>query len=370
MEYFCWEESDRRKMKIFVSTGEVSGDLHLSYLAKVIQEKYPDCQLYGVAGEHSKKVGVQIIQDIQDLAVMGFWEAVKKYGYLKEKMEEYLAFIEKEKIEKVLVVDYGGFHLKFLKALKEKFPQVKVYYYIPPKIWVWGKSRIKTLKLADEIMVIFPWEVDFYARENVKVHYFGNPLAEKNLPRKTRGEKILLLPGSRKQEITSMLAMYFELIQKHPKKKFIMKLANEEAFYFFSEEWKKIPNVEFVIGGELSSLVETCSMAIAVSGTVTLELALLGLPSIVVYKTSSLNYFIAKYILKLGYISLPNLTLEEEVFPELIQGKCNLEEIERAMISLEQNQEKIDRKLKEIRHRLSGDNIVERYAHFLVKGEL
>ena len=96
-------------MKIFVSTGEVSGDLHLSYLAKVIQKKYPDCELYGVAGQHSREAGVHVIQDIQDLAVMGFLEAAKKYKYLKRKMEEYLHFIEEEKIEKVLLVDYGGF---------------------------------------------------------------------------------------------------------------------------------------------------------------------------------------------------------------------------------------------------------------------
>lgn len=357
-------------MKIFVSTGEVSGDLHLSYLAKVIQNKYPDCELYGVAGEHSRKVGVHIIQDIQNLAVMGFLEAAKKYKYLKRKMEEYLHFITEEKIEKVLLIDYGGFHLKFLKALKERLPEVRVYYYIPPKIWVWGKRRLKTLRLADEIMVIFPWEVDFYKKEGVKVHYFGNPLAEKNLARKEKGNKILLLPGSRKQELHSVLPMYFDLVQKHPERQFIMKLPNKEGLSFFSREWTKFSNLEFNFLGDLSTVIEETLLAIAVSGTVTLELALLNVPSIVVYKTSAFNYFVAKYLLKVGYISLPNLTLNEEVFPELIQRRCNLEKVEKEMENMIENQEGIEKKLREIRNRLFEENIIERYVDFLIKGEL
>lgn len=357
-------------MKIFVSTGEVSGDLHLSYLAKVIQNKYPDCSLYGVAGQHSREVGVHIIQDTQELAVMGFLEVIKKYRYLKGKMEEYLHFIEEEKIEKVLLIDYGGFHLKFLKALKEKFPEVKVYYYIPPKIWIWGKGRLKTLRLADEIMVIFPWEVDFYKREGVKVHYFGNPLVEKNPARKEKGSKILLLPGSRKQELHSILPMYFDLVQRHPEIQFIMKLANKEGLSFFSGEWTKFSNLEFNFSEDLSTVIGETLLAIAVSGTVTLELALLNVPSIVVYKTSILNYFIAKYILKVGYISLPNLVLNEEIFSELIQGRCNVEEVEKEIKRTTENQENIEKKLREIRNRLLGKNIIESYANFLVKGEL
>ena len=115
-------------MKIFVSTGEVSGDLHLSYLVKNILKLDSSVKFYGVAGEHSKKVGVEITQDIKELAVMGFTEALKKYRYLKKKAQEYLKFIKENNIDKVILVDYGGFNLAFLKLLKQEVPQVEVYY--------------------------------------------------------------------------------------------------------------------------------------------------------------------------------------------------------------------------------------------------
>ena len=132
-------------MKIFVSTGEVSGDLHLSYLVKNILKIDSTVKFYGTAGEHCREAGVEITQDIKNLAVMGFTEALKKYRYLKKKAKEYLEFIKENKIDKVILVDYGGFNLAFLKLLKKEVPHVEVYYYIPPKLWVWGKKRIETL---------------------------------------------------------------------------------------------------------------------------------------------------------------------------------------------------------------------------------
>ena len=133
-------------MKFFVSTGEVSGDLHLSYLVEEIKKKYKDVEFYGVAGQHSKRVGVNIIQDIDELAIMGFTEVLKKYSFLKKKANEYIEFIKKENIKKVILVDYGGFNLKFLELLKEEIEDVEVFYYIPPKLWIWGEKRIVKLK--------------------------------------------------------------------------------------------------------------------------------------------------------------------------------------------------------------------------------
>lgn len=356
-------------MKIFVSTGEASGDLHLSYLARVIRQKYPDCELLGVAGEKSAAEGVKLIQDIRELAIMGFWEALKKYSFLKEKVEEYLSLIEKEKIEKVLLVDYGGFHLKFLKLLKQRVPQVKVYYYIPPKLWVWGKKRIKTLALADEIMVIFPWEYDFYKKENLEVTYFGNPFSEIYLKREREGDAILLLAGSRKQEILSLSHIYLNFIQKNPEKRFLWKLAHEKDKELLPKIYQELPNLELVVDKSLKDLVSEAAIAVAVSGTVTLELALLGLPTIVVYKTSFLNYAIAKYILKVGYIALPNITLGKEVFPELVQEKCNLEEITVELKDSLEKKEEIEKDLDALREKLSGEKVIEHYADFLIRGK-
>ncbi len=295
-------------MKIFVSTGEVSGDLHLSYLVREAKELDRDVEFYGIAGKHSKSAGVNIIQDIDELAIMGFTEAIKKYSYLKKKAEEYLDFIKKENIKKVIMVDYGGFNLKFLELLKKNIEDIEVFYYIPPKLWIWGEKRIDKLKLADHIMVIFPWEVDFYKKHNVDAIYYGNPFTERYKELKREGDKVLLLPGSRKQEIKSLIPDFIDLVKKNPKEKYLLKLSSKDHLKWIDEDISKLSNLEICYDISLNSSVKESKIAIAASGTVTLELALLGIPTIVVYKTNFINYFIAKYILKVGFVSLPNLT--------------------------------------------------------------
>lgn len=356
-------------MKIFVSTGEVSGDLHLSYLVKQVKKIEKDVQFFGVAGKYSEREGVKIIQKIDEIAVMGFAEAIRKYKFFKNKAEEYIKFIKMEEIEKVILVDYGGFNLYFLKLLKREIKNIKVYYYIPPKLWIWGKKRINKLKLADYLMVIFPWEVKFYKEYNIEAKYFGNPFSEKYSFIKERGEDILLLPGSRKQEIISLMPELIKLLKKEKSKKFILKLSSKEHKKWIEENLEKYDNLEIIEEGNLEEVVKKCKIAIAASGTVTLELALLGVPTIVIYKTTKLNYFIAKYILNIGLVSLPNLTLSEEVFPELLQQNCTAEKIEKSMIDILSNLPQINKKMEEIRKKLSGENVTKKYAEFLLKGK-
>ena len=354
-------------MKFFVSTGEVSGDVHLSYLVKVAKEKYKDAKFYGVAGKHSKEVGVEIIQDIDELAIMGFVEVLKKYSFLKKKAQEYLEFIKENNIKKVILVDYGGFNLKFLELLKANIEDIEVFYYIPPKVWIWGEKRVEKLRLADHIMVIFPWEVDFYKKHGIDAIYYGNPFVDKYRKISRTDEYILLLPGSRKQEIKSLIPIYIELIKKYRDRKFLLKLSSEKHL-----RWAKDiinldhPNLEIEIKEGLGKCVAKSSVAVAASGTVTLELALLGIPTVVVYKTNFINAFIAKYLLKLGFVSLPNLTVDKEVFPELLQERCNLENIENEIINFEKNRNQTDLNILEVRNKLDGKNVIESYADFLM----
>lgn len=352
-------------MKFFVSSGEASGDLHLSYLVKSIKSRYQDVEFFGVAGEKSQKEGVNIIQNIDELAIMGFTEILSKYKFLKEKAQDYINFIKENDIKNIILIDYGGFNLKFLEILKREVSDTKVYYYIPPKLWIWGEKRITKLKLADYIMVIFPWEVDFYKKHNVNVIYFGNPFSDIYKKNEERGEYILLLPGSRKQEIKSMLPVFLEVVQKLKNEKFILKL-NSENDLVYTEEISKYTNVSIEIEKKLTDITKKCKQAIATSGTVTLELALLSLPTIVVYKTSFLNYFIAKYILKVGYISLPNLILNDEVFPELVQKKCNADEIIKNIEFIQKNISFTFKKIEEMRKKIAGKSVIDSYADFLI----
>ena len=355
-------------MKIFVSAGEVSGDLHLSYLVKNILKIDSSVKFYGAAGDHSREAGVEIIQDIRELAVMGFVEGLKKYGFLKKKAAEYLEFIKKNKIDKVILVDYGGFNLAFLKLLKKEQPEVEVYYYIPPKLWVWGEKRIDTLKLADHILVIFPWEVDFYKKHGVNAVYYGNPFSEKYSLIEKRGDRILLLPGSRKQEIQSLMPIMLQVVKERPDKTFVLKLHSAKPFEWIENDLLKYPNLVIETNKTLEEAVKECEVAVAASGTVTLELALMGIPAVVLYKTSAINAFIARHILKLGLVSLPNLTLNKEVFPELLQEKCTGKEVLFHLNLLKSKEDKINKEIREIREKLSGKDVVKNYGEYILRG--
>jgi lipid-A-disaccharide synthase len=355
-------------MKFFISTGEVSGDLHMSYLIKAMLAQSKDITFYGVIGNHSKDAGAQMVQDIRELSIMGFTGILKKYRFLKKKAHEYINFIIRENIENVILVDYGGFNLKFLKLLKEKVPHVKVYYYIPPKLWIWGAKRVETLRLADHIMVIFPWEVDFYKKYGIDAVYFGNPLTERYKKIKRVEEYVLLLPGSRKQEIKTLFPILLKVVGKRKNQNFLLKLSSSDHLNWIEEDLSQYPNLKVTWGSALEKAVEESSVAIAASGTVTLELALLGIPTVVVYKTNLINEFIAKYILKVGLVSLPNITLNKEIYPELLQRKCNPIDIERAMDRVKRREKEIEKDLDRVRSKLSGDEIVQKYAEFILKG--
>jgi len=352
-------------MKYFVSCGEMSGDLHISYLVSEIKKIDKEAHFFGMAGEHSKKVGVEVIQNIDELAIMGFLEALFKYRLLKQKSQEYLEFIKKNEIKKVILIDYGGFNLYFLKLLKKELPNVEVYYYIPPKLWVWGAKRIKKLKLADHILVIFPWEVEFYKEQKVEVVYYGNPLIDKIEPVSKKGKDILLLPGSRKQEIQSLLPEMLKVVRILKNEKFILKLASKKHLKWIDENDLKLENLEINFDNSLKEVVEKSKLSIAASGTVTLELALMELPTIVGYNTSFLNEMIARMILKLKYISLPNITMKKEVFVELLQKKFTSEKILKEIIKINEDKNRIKKDLVEIRRILGGENVIAKYAKYI-----
>ncbi len=354
-------------MKIFVSTGEVSGDLHLSYLIKHMKEIDSNIEFYGVVGENCKKLGVESLYDIKELAVMGFVEGLKKYRFLKKKAYEYINFIKDNQIEKVILVDYGGFNLEFLKLIKKYCPNVEVYYYIPPKLWVWGKKRIKTLRLADHIIVIFPWEVEFYKNYNMDVVYLGNPFIEKYSLIEDRGEKILLLPGSRKREVKTSLPIMLEVVKRNKNKNYILKLPDMETFNWIEENLNEYPNLE-IYNGSLEEAVKKSKLSIATSGTVTLELAIMGIPTVVVYKPGHLNYLIGKYILKLKYVALPNLAENKEVFKELLDRDFTVENVERATEEIINNLDSYNTAVENIRNKLYGENITKGYGKYIIKG--
>ncbi len=355
-------------MRFFLSAGEVSGDKHLSYLVQHISKLDNKSVFFGVAGRHSLNAGVEVIQDIEELAVMGFTQVLSKYFYLKKKAAEYIEFIKKEKIDIVILVDYGGFNIRFLDKLKIEVPDVKVYYYIPPKVWIWGENRIEKLKKADYILAVFPWEREFYLERGVEVYYFGNPLVDIFKFRESlEGKEILLLPGSRKQEIKKLTPIMLEIVKLLPEEKFILKLESEKNLEWIEEDLRIYTNLKVEYNKELSTYSSKVKFAIAASGTVTLELALMGIPAIVGYKVNFFNEMIARLFLNIKFVSLPNITLNSMVYPELLQGEFKIENIMREINLIEKDERKIIRKLIEVRDKLGGDDIIKKYAEFILE---
>ena len=373
--------------KIFISCGEMSGDLHASYIVEEMRKKDKNTEFFGVVGDKSIKAGVKAINHIKNNDIMGFVEALKKYRYFTKKAGEYLEFIRKNGIETVIFVDFGGFNLKFFELLKKKIQEkklqdLKMIYYIPPKVWAWGKKRIEKLKKFDDVIVIFPFEKEYYDNrlkkdesKGLKVEYFGNPFVDKYEFSDELGEKILLLPGSRRQEIEKFLPVIIELIKNERVKneKFLMKLASKEHLKYiesFEKEHKinisKIPNLEITFD-EIKKIRKDCKFAIATSGTVTFEISLMGLPVIVVYKTSRINAFIARNIVKIKYITLTNLNANKEIFKELLQEDFSVEKLLEEMEIMEKNKEKIVLELKNERKKLGNSGVLEKIANYLLK---
>ena len=379
--------SKMKTKKIFISCGEMSGDLHASYIVEEMRKKNKNTEFFGVVGDKSIKAGVKAINHIKNNDIMGFVEALKKYRYFTKKAGEYLEFIRKNGIETVIFVDFGGFNLKFFELLKKKIQEkklqdLKMIYYIPPKVWAWGKKRIEKLKKFDDVIVIFPFEKEYYdnglkkdGSKGLKVEYFGNPFVDKYEFSDKLGEKILLLPGSRRQEIEKFLPVIIELIknEKVKNEKFLMKLASKEHLKYiesFEKEHKinisKIPNLEITFD-EIKKIRKDCKFAIATSGTVTFEISLMGLPVIVVYKTSRINAFIARNIVKIKYITLTNLNANKEIFKELLQEDFSVEKLLEEMEIMEKNKEKIVLELKNERKKLGNSGVLEKIANYLLK---
>ncbi len=354
-------------MKYFVSAGEISGDMHLSHLIENIKKINQDAEFYGAAGSCSVKKGVNIIQDIDELAVMGFKEIFGKIAFFKNKMNDYVEFIKENKIKNVIMVDYGGFNLAFLKILKKEIKEIKVFYYIPPKLWVWGKWRIKKLALADYILAIFPWEKEFYRENGIEAVYFGNPLVDINEVVAEKGDKILLLPGSRRQELKEIIPVMNETAKKLTNKKFLLKAADKKLLSYFTD---MADNIEITTTMTLEECAAKSYCAVAASGTVTLELALMGVPSVVVYKTSLFNELVARMILKIKYVSLPNIVKNEEIFKELLQKNMKTEKIMEEINNIEKNYFDIKEKLSDMREILGNKDVIYKYGEFIVNNSI
>lgn len=322
-------------MKYYIIAGEKSGDLHSSNLMKAIKQEDDMAQFRFWGGDEMQKVGGEMVRHYKDLAFMGFWEVIKNLrtivGFLKECKRDIVAY----QPDLIILVDYSGFNMKIAKFAKKN--QIPNFYYISPKVWAWNTKRAyKIKKYIDKLFVILPFEVDFFKKYDYEVEYVGNPLVDAvenftpEIDFKTTyhlSEKpiIALLPGSRKQEVESMLEIMLSVREEFTNYQFVIAgVSNlDKSFY---EPYEHLENVS-VIYEQTYQILHLAEVALVTSGTATLETGLFQVPQVVCYKTSAFTYAIAKRLVKVPYISLVNLVAEKEIVKELIQKDLNQENL-------------------------------------------
>ena len=339
------------KMKYYIIAGEASGDLHGANLIASLKKKDTRAKIRAWGGNLMKKQGATLVKHYRDLAFMGFVEVLLHLRTILKNLSFCKKDILKYKPDAIILIDYPGFNLKVAKFAHKH--NIKVYYYISPQVWAWKKRRVYTIKeVVDKMLVILPFEKDFYDDYRVDAHFVGHPLLDElskvryinrsNFARQNKldpkKEIIALLPGSRKQEVTRMLGVMMKVMDKFPEYQFVIGCAPSlpESFY---RELVGNENVHLVFN-KTYQLLQVASAALVTSGTATLETALFYVPEVVCYKGNKISYLIAKNLVKVKYISLVNLIMDKPVLKELIQNDLTPKNIEEELNDLLTNHKK------------------------------
>jgi lipid-A-disaccharide synthase len=367
-----------------IITGEVSGDLIGASLIRELKSLKPDLKITGIGGDKMKSVGMDVIYHTDQMAFLGFVEVIKHIPFIREVQKKLIDVIKKEEFGCIVLIDYPGFNLSIAKKLKPL--GVKIIYYVSPQLWAWAKGRVnKVRKLVDKMLVVFPFEVDFYKKENVNVEYVGHPLLERinqykflskdeffskfNLDK--RKEILLVMPGSRKQEVKAIFPEIIiaadKLAQQFNLQVVVARSKNISEKYFQQDS----SSGKFVTIEEHNyELMKYSQFGLIKSGTSTLEAGFFALPMIVVYKTSPLTYLIGKQLIKLDWIGMVNILLDEMVVPELIQGEANSENIFKTaskILSNENSYLAVKRKLEQVKEKLGSDGASKKAARSILE---
>lgn len=368
-------------MKYYIIAGEASGDLHASNLMRSLQKKDSKAEFRFWGGDLMEEVaGFPPVKHYRDLAFMGFLEVAQNLRTIFKNIKFCKQDIKLNNPDVLILVDYPGFNLRIAEFAKSL--GIKVIYYISPQLWAWKEGRVEKIKkFVDEMLVILPFEKDFYKGHDVDAYFVGHPLldavsdlkaidiekfkTENNLNEK---EIIALLPGSREQEVAKMLELMLSVRPHFKDYQFVIAGApglSKEFYQNFVDE-----NVHFV-SNKTYDLLRCSKAALVTSGTATLETALLNIPQVVCYRSSRISYEIGKRVVKdLKYISLVNLIMDAEIVTELIQSDLNSKNLikELNLILEGKSRDKMLNNYAELREKLGGSGASDHAADIIVNG--
>lgn len=317
-----------------IVAGEASGDLHGSNLVSEALKLDSSLSFFGIGGPKMRAAGVETLVDSSDMAVVGLVEVIAHFDVIYRAFTTLKKILTSDPPDLLILIDYPDFNLRLAGVAKAA--GVRVLYYISPQVWAWRVGRVKKIaRLVDRMAVVFPFEVPFYEKEGVPVSFVGHPLADIVLPCMTRGEAyqtfgldperktVGLFPGSRRGEIGRLFPTILEsailLKKSFPRAQFILPLASSLTSADIEPALAASGLDVKVVEGMGYDVMQVCDAIISVSGTVTLEIALMGIPMVIIYKVSPLTYMVGKRLIRVDHIGICNIVAEERVVPELIQ---------------------------------------------------
>ncbi|UZX28321.1 lipid-A-disaccharide synthase [Riemerella anatipestifer] len=365
-------------MKYYIIAGEASGDLHGSNLMKALKQKDPNATFRFWGGDLMEQQGGTLVKHYRDLAFMGFVEVIQNLGTILRNIKFCKEDIRNFCPDVLILVDYPGFNLRIAKFAKKL--GIKVVYYISPQLWAWKESRVNIIKkYVDKMLVILPFEKDFYKKHQIGAHFVGHPLLDalSDLPpidiqtlkkeHQLSDKKIIaLLPGSREQEVKKMLSIMLSVRSEFKDYQFVIAGAPSLPKSFYESYVDK--EVSF-ISNKTYDLLRCSDAALVTSGTATLETALLEVPEVVCYRGSKISYEIAKRLIKhIKYISLVNLIMDKEVVKELIQDELNTPNLVKELkLILNENRASLLSDYKILKEKLGGKGASEKAAEIITK---
>ncbi|MEP2776039.1 MAG: lipid-A-disaccharide synthase [Luteolibacter sp.] len=325
--------------RIYVVAGEMSGDAHAAGLLRELRTMIPGLEIRGAGGPGMQKVSNGLTKNwVEDAAVMGVIEVLKRYGWFKERFAEMLAEAKEFAPDVLLLVDYPGYNLRFANAIRQALPNTKLIYYISPQVWAWNKRRIpKMAILLDEMLCLFPFEKPIFENAGLKTTHVGHPLVDELASERidTEREKNLvgLFPGSREREIAKLFPMMIATAASLKKWRDDLRFEVPAATPALAQTMREMiaeagagDSITLTDGGS-HSLMQRAACGIIASGTATLEAASFGLPYCLVYKMAGTTYFLGKLLVKIKYIGLVNILAGEKVVEEFIQDAASPENV-------------------------------------------
>ena len=369
-----------RPLKIMLSAGEASGDRLGAGLARALSRLHPGVELVGMGGDEMAEAGVRLVRHASDVAVVGFVEVIRHLPTIRRAMASLDTVLRDERPDVFVPIDFPDFNLRL--AAKAKAVEVPVVYYVSPQVWAWRKGRVRAMRrFVRRMLVLFPFESAFYEVEGVPSTFVGHPAASERA-RAARGELlprlgldpgrsvVALLPGSRVGEAGRLLPILLEaaevLRRTHPSAQFALPRAKTIPAEFLEGFIARAAVKDIVVTGDAyPGILEVSDAAAVASGTATLDAALAGLPFVAVYTMQPVSYLIAKLLVRVDHIALPNLVAGRRIVPELVQGACTPSSVARSIAAFLDDPGKAEALrsgLSGVRAALHGDGAFDRAA--------